>query len=187
MLSHNQLRVGTRVEIDDVPWIIVSAQFVKPGKGQAFTKIKIKNLMDGRVIDRTYKSSDSVVKADILDKDMQYLYNDGEFWHFMEPVSYEQVALNEKQVGPTKNWLKEQETYHVTLWKGQAISVEPPAFVSLDITYCEPGIKGDTVSGANKPATLETGATVKVPLFINQGERIKVDTRTGSYVERAKN
>ncbi|MBF0186587.1 MAG: elongation factor P [Magnetococcales bacterium] len=186
MLNHNQLRQGTRVEIGGVPWIIVNAQFVKPGKGQAFTKIKIKNLIDGRVIERTFKSSESVAKADVMDTNMQYLYNDGEFWHFMDPNSYEQVAISEAQVGTTMPWLKEQENYQVTLWKGKAISVVPPAFVVLTITECEPGVRGDTVSGATKPATLETGATVKVPLFINEGERIKVDTRTGSYVERAK-
>ncbi len=186
MLNHNQLRQGARVEINDQPWIIVSAQFVKPGKGQAFTKIKIKNLVNGRVIDRTFKSGEMVAKADVMDRSMQYLYSDGEFWHFMDPDSYEQVALNADQVSDIKQWLKEQEYYDVTLWKGQAISVVPPAFVIFQITECDPGVRGDTVSGATKPATLETGAVVKVPLFINEGEMIKVDTRTGSYVERAK-
>ncbi|MBF0447139.1 MAG: elongation factor P [Magnetococcales bacterium] len=186
MLSHNQLRQGTRVEIDDVPWIIIDAQFVKPGKGQAFTKIKIKNLTDGRVIERTFKSSDSVVKADILDLSMQYLYSDGEFWHFMNPDSFEQVALTKAQVGDTILWLKEQENYDVTLWKNKAIAVSPPPFVIMDITECDPGIKGDTVSGATKPATLESGAVIKVPLFVNEGEQVRVDTRTGQYVERAK-
>ncbi|MGN7613269.1 elongation factor P [Magnetococcales bacterium HHB-1] len=186
MLTHNQLRQGTRVEIDQQPWIITSAQFVKPGKGQAFTKIKIKNLIDGRVIDRTFKSSDSVAKADVMDKDMQYLYNDGEFWHFMDPQSYEQAALNKKQVESVQPWLLEQENYLVTLWQDNAIAVVPPPFVILKITQCDPGVRGDTVSGATKPATLETGVTVKVPLFINEGEHIRVDTRTGAYVERAK-
>ncbi len=186
MLNHNQLRQGTRVEIDGLPWIIVSADFVKPGKGQAFTKIKIKNLMDGRVIERTFKSSETVEKADVLDKDMQFLYSDGEHWHFMDPASYEQVALGRKQVGEVVHWLKEQETYQVTLWKSQAISVTPPPFVILTITQCDPGVRGDTVSGATKPATLETGAIIKVPLFINEGEHVRVDTRTGQYVERAR-
>ncbi len=186
MLNHNQLRQGTRVEIDDLPWIIVDAQFVKPGKGQAFTKIKIKNLIDGRVIERTFKSSENVVKADVVDKEMQYLYNDGEFMHFMDPANFEQSALDEKQVGDARFWLKEQETYLVTLWKNRAIAVLSPPFVNLIITKCDPGIKGDTVSGATKPATLETGAEVKVPLFVNEGDRIRVDTRNGQYVERAK-
>ncbi|MEO5347631.1 MAG: elongation factor P [Magnetococcus sp. YQC-9] len=186
MLNHNQLRQGTRVEIDELPWIIVDAQFVKPGKGQAFTKIKIKNLIDGRVIERTFKSSENVIKADVVDREMQFLYNDGEYWHFMDPASYEQSGLDETQVGESRLWLKEQETYLVTLWKNRAIAVLPPPFVILTITKCDPGIKGDTVSGATKPATLETGAEVKVPLFINEGERIRVDTRTGQYVERAK-
>ncbi|MBF0141868.1 MAG: elongation factor P [Magnetococcales bacterium] len=186
MLTHNQLRQGTKVEIDDVPWIIVDAQFVKPGKGQAFTKIRIKNLIDGRVIDRTYKSSETVAKADIIDQEMQYLYSDGEFWHFMDPATYEQFALTASQVKEVTDWLIEQANYQVTLWKGKPISVVPPPFVIMTITHCEPGVKGDTVSGATKPATLQSGAIVKVPLFVNEGERIRVDTRTGAYVERAK-
>ncbi|MEO5365495.1 MAG: elongation factor P [Magnetococcus sp. WYHC-3] len=186
MLNHNQLRQGAKVEIDDLPWLIVSAQFVKPGKGQAFTKIKIKNLLDGRVIERTFKSGEVVPKADVVDKEMRYLYADSEFWHFMDPASYEQVAMNEKQVSEAKPWLKEQETYEVTFWRGEAVSVSPPPFIIFTITQCEPGVKGDTVSGATKPATLETGVIVKVPLFVNEGERIRVDTRTGEYVERAK-
>ncbi|OSM02494.1 elongation factor P [Magnetofaba australis] len=186
MLSHNQLKQGTKVLIDDLPWIIVKADFVKPGKGQAFTKIKIKNLMDGRVIDRTFKSSDTVAKAEVMDKEMQYLYNDGEHYHFMDPDTYEQVALSDTQVEEVKDWLKEQETYEVTMWEGQAINVMPPSHMILTITECEPGIKGDTVSGATKPATLETGKVVKVPLFVEEGERIRVDTRTGEYMERAK-
>lgn len=186
MLSHNQLRLGTRVEIDEIPWIIVSADFVKPGKGQAFTKIRIKSLLDGRVIDRTFKSSDSVHKADIVDQEMQYLYADGGFWHFMEPAKYEQAALSKEQIGDVINWLREQETYQVTFWRGKAISVTPPPFLNLKVSQCDPGVKGDTVSGATKPATLETGYVIKVPLFVNEGDRIRVDTRTGDYVERAK-
>lgn len=186
MLTHNQLRQGSRVEIDGVPWIIVAADFIKPGKGQAFTKIKIKNLTDGRVIERTFKSSETVAKADVLDVDMQYLYSDGEFWHFMEPQSCDQVALTRVQLGDVIHWLKEQEIYQVTLWKQKAIAVAAPLFVILTITECEPGVRGDTVSGATKPATLETGVIVKVPLFVNEGEQIRVDTRTGAYVERAK-
>nr|CRH04683.1 Elongation factor P [Candidatus Magnetococcus massalia] len=186
MLSHNQLKQGTKVLIDDQPWVIVKADFVKPGKGQAFTKIKIKNLIDGRVIERTFKSSDSVAKASIMEKEMQYLYSDGDAWHFMDPASYEQVALTEKQVEDCLLWLKEEETYEVTLWEDRAIAVVPPAFLTLLITHCEPGVKGDTVTGATKPATLETGAEIKVPLFVNEGERVKVDTRKGEYMERAK-
>lgn len=186
MLNHNQLRQGSRVEIDGQPWVIVSADFVKPGKGQAFTKIRIKNLLDGRVIERTFKSSDMVAKADILDKEMQYLYNDGEFWHFMDPASFEQVAITKPQVGDAELWMKEQMTYQVTVWSGRPIAVTPPPFLILTVAHCEPGIKGDTVSGATKPATMETGATIKVPLFVNEGDMLKVDTRTSDYVERAK-
>ncbi|MBF0282926.1 MAG: elongation factor P [Magnetococcales bacterium] len=186
VLTHNQLRIGTRVEVDNLPWVIVDADFVKPGKGQAFTKIRIKNLLDGRVIERTFKSSDTVNKADVVDKEMQFLYSDGEFWHFMEPATYEQAALNKAQVGDSVHWMKEQSTFYVTLWAGKAITVTPPPFVILTITQCEPGERGNTVTGATKPATTETGAVVKVPLFVNEGERVKVDTRTGEYVERAK-
>ncbi|MBF0610281.1 MAG: elongation factor P [Magnetococcales bacterium] len=186
MLNHNQLRQGSRVEIDDLPWYIVSADFVKPGKGQAFTKIRIKNLLDGRVIERTFKASDMVAKADVVDQEMQYLYSDGEFWHFMNPANYEQAALNQAQVALASDWLKEQMTYLVTFWKGKAISVMPPPFVILTVAQCDPGMKGDTVTGATKPATMETGAVIKVPLFVNEGDRLKVDTRTAEYVERAK-
>ena len=185
-LTHNQLRNGSRVEIDGQPWMIVSAQFVKPGKGQAFTKIRIKNLVDGRVIERTYKSSETVSKADVLDKEMQYLYNDGEFWHLMDPASYEQVALPKTQIEDNIGWFKEQQFYQVTFWGGKAISVTSPPFLALKIAECDPGVRGDTVSGATKPATLETGVVVKVPLFVNEGEIIRVDTRTGEYVERVK-
>lgn len=186
MLNHNQLRQGSRVEIDDLPWVIVSADFVKPGKGQAFTKIRIKNLLDGRVIERTFKSSDMVSKADVVDVEMQYLYSDSEFWHFMNPANYEQAALNEAQITAASDWLKEQMTYMVTFWKGKAITVMPPPFVVLQVVKCDPGLKGDTISGATKPATMETGAVIKVPLFVNEGDRLKVDTRTADYVERAK-
>jgi elongation factor P len=174
------------VEIDGMPWLIVSAQFVKPGKGQAFTKIRIKNLVDGRVIERTYKSSETVSKADVQDKEMQYLYNDGEFWHLMDPATYEQVALPKAQLGDVIYWCKEQQVYEVTFWAGKAISVTPPPFLVLKVTECEPGVKGDTVSGTTKPAVLETGVSVRVPLFVNEGDLIRVDTRTGDYVERAK-
>ncbi|OIO59092.1 MAG: elongation factor P [Alphaproteobacteria bacterium CG_4_10_14_0_2_um_filter_63_37] len=185
MFNLNELNVGRKVEVDDLPWVIVDADFVKPGKGQAFTKYKIKSLIDGRVIERTCKSGDMVKKADVMDSEMQYLYADGDFYHFMDPDSYEQVALGDKQVGDTKLWLKEQETYLVTMWNGKAISVDPPSSVVLTITQCDPGIRGDTVSGATKPATLETGAVVKVPLFVEEGDSIKVNTKTGEYVSRA--
>ncbi|MEG3639123.1 elongation factor P [Magnetococcus sp. PR-3] len=186
MLSHTEMKQGKRILVDNQPWIIVKADFVKPGKGQAFTKIKIKNLMDGRVIERTFKSSDSVPKADVMDTDMQYLYNDGEMYHFMNPATYEQVALTEKQVEDCKKWLKENETYEVTLWEERAIAVVPPAFMILEITECEPGVRGDTVTGATKPAVVESGAAIKVPLFVEIGARVKVDTRSGEYMERAK-
>jgi len=172
--------------IDGDPFTIVENEFVKPGKGQAFNRVKIRNLKTGRVIDRTYKSGESVEAADVMETEMQYLYSDGELWHFMEPETFEQLSADATAVGECSKWLKEQDSYLVTLWNGQPISIVPPNFVSLAIAQTDPGVRGDTSGGGGKPATLETGAVVRVPLFINEGEVIKVDTRTGEYVSRAK-
>jgi len=158
----------------------------RPGKGQAFSRVKIRNLKTGRVVEKTFKSGESVEAADVMDTDMQYLYTDGEFWHFMDPVSFEQKAANETAVADVKSWLKEQDTVEVTLWNGDPLSVTLPNFVELKITQTDPGLKGDTAQGGTKPATLETGATVKVPLFVEEGEVIKIDTRSGEYVGRVK-
>ena len=184
--STNEFKSGLKLLIDGDPCVIVDNEFVKPGKGQAFSRVKIRNLKTGRVVDKTYKSGESVEAADVMDTDMQYLYNDGEFWHFMDPNSYEQVGADEKAVGEAAKWLKEQDTCVVTLWNGSPIVVTPPNFVTLQITETDPGVRGDTASGGGKPATLETGAVVRVPLFIETGEVIKVDTRSGEYVGRAK-
>ncbi|MDH5613516.1 MAG: elongation factor P, partial [Gammaproteobacteria bacterium] len=155
-------------------------------KGQAFTRVKIRNLKSGRVVERTYKSGDSVEAADVMDTEMQYLYNDGEMWHFMDPNSYEQIAADATAIGDSKQWLKEQDMVEVTLWNGSPIAVVPPNFVVLAVTDTDPGVRGDTSGGGGKPATLETGAVVRVPLFIDIGELVKVDTRSGEYVGRAK-
>lgn len=184
--STNEFKNGLKVLIDNAPCNIIDCDFVKPGKGQAFTRIKIRNLLTGRVIEKTYKSGESVEAADVMETDMQYLYQDGGFWHFMNPTSYEQVQAGETALSDAKNWLKEQDTVTVTLWNSDVIAVVPQNFVVLKITETDPGLKGDTAQGGSKPATLETGAVVKVPLFVQEGELIKIDTRTGEYVSRAK-
>ena len=184
--STNEFRGGLKIMLDGDPCTIIENEFVKPGKGQAFNRVKIRNLKTGRVIERTFKSGESVEAADVMEVEMQYLYNDGEFWYFMDPESYEQVSADAKAVGDAAKWLKDQDLCTITLWNGTPIIVAPPNFVVLTITETDPGLKGDTSGGGGKPATLETGAVVRVPLFVQTGEAIKVDTRTGEYVSRAK-
>jgi elongation factor P len=183
--STNEFRGGLKIMLDGDPCSIIDNEFVKPGKGQAFNRVKIRNLKTGRVIERTFKSGESVEAADVVETDMQYLYSDGEFWHFMHPDTYEQLAAGESAVADAAKWLKEQDVCLVTLWNGVPISVTPPNFVNLAVTETDPGVRGDTSGGGGKPATLETGAVVRVPLFVNTGEVVKVDTRTGEYVGRA--
>ncbi len=182
----NQFKSGLKLMIDGDPYTIVENEIVKPGKGQAFNRIKIRNLKTGRVIERTYKSGESVEGADVMDVELEYLYSDGEFWHFMDPKSFEQIQASAMAMEDAKQWLKGQETCEVTLWNGDPLSVTAPNFVELQITETDPGLRGDTASGGSKPATLETGAIVRVPLFVDQDELIRVDTRTGEYVSRVK-
>ena len=184
--STNEFRSGLKIIMDGDPYNIIENEFVKPGKGQAFNRVKIRNLKSGKVLDRNFKSGDSVEAADVVDAELQYLYNDGQLWHFMNPESFEQLAADATAMGDAGKWLKGQETCIVTLWNGQPLTVQPPIFAIVKITKCEPGVRGDTVSGATKPATVETGAVVRVPLFVNEGETIKVDTRTGEYAARVK-
>jgi len=184
--STNEFRSGLKILIDSDPFVIVENEFVKPGKGQAFNRVRIRNLKTGRVVDRTFKSGESVEAADVVDVDMQYLYYDGEFWHFMMPDTFEQYAASEAVVADARQWLKEQDTCMVTLWNGVPLAVQPPNFVELEITETDPGVRGDTAQGGVKPAKLETGAVVRVPLFIETGEVIRVDTRSGEYVSRVK-
>ncbi len=184
--STNEFKGGLKIMLDNDPCSIIENEFVKPGKGQAFNRVKIRNLKTGRVIERTFKSGETVEAADVMETDMQYLYSDGEFWHFMDPDSYEQIAAGEAAVADAKKWLKEQDTCVVVLWDGVPISVTVPNFVELEVTETDPGVRGDTSGGGGKPATLQTGAVVRVPLFIDTGEIIRVDTRTGEYVGRAK-
>lgn len=180
----NQFKRGLKILLDGQPCSILENEMVKPGKGQAFSRVKIRNLVTGAVFERTFKSGESVEGADVMDRELQYLYTDGEFWYFMHPESFEQVTASEAAVADCKQWLKEQDTCTVTLYNGDPLSVTAPTFVELQVTETDPGLKGDTVSGGNKAATLETGAVVRVPLFIEQGEVLKIDTRTGEYVSR---
>lgn len=185
-ISTNELRNGAKVMMDGDPCNILENEYVKPGKGQAFNRIKFRNLKTGRVLERTLKSGDTLETADVADMDMQFLYFDGEFWHFMSPETFEQHVANATAVGDAKLWLKEQETCIITMYNGQPLSVTPPNTVILKVVETEPGIRGDTVTGGSKQAKLETGAVVRVPLFINEGDLLKLDTRTGEYLSRAK-
>ncbi len=184
--STNEFRAGLKLMIDGDPCSIIENEFVKPGKGQAFNRVKIRNLKSGRVIERTYKSGENVEAADVVDVDLQYLYTDGEEYVFMHPETFEQYAINADVLGDTTKWLKEQDICLGTLWDNNPIAITPPNFVVLRVTDTEPGVRGDTASGANKPATLETGAVVRVPLFVDMDELLKIDTRTGDYVSRVK-
>jgi len=180
----NDVKTGLKILVDGDPYVIVEADFIKPGKGQAFTRIKIRNLKNGRVTERTLKSSDTVEGADVVDTDMQYLYSDGEYWHFMQKDTFEQYQADAAAMGDAAQWLKGEEECVVTLYNGVPISVTPPNFVELQIVETDPGVRGDTASGGGKPAKLETGAIVRVPLFVENGEVIRIDTRTGTYVSR---
>lgn len=182
----NDLRTGLKIMFDGEPCNITDVEFVKPGKGQAFARVKYRVLTTGRVNEKTLKTGESVEAADVHETEMQYLYNDGTTWHFMLPDTYEQHEASEEVMGDAKLWIKEQDMCSVTLYNNHPLSVDPPNHVTLEITRTDPGVRGDTSSGGSKPATLETGAVVKVPLFIQEGEVIRVDTRSGEYVSRAK-
>lgn len=186
VFSTNEFKAGLKVLLDGDPFSILENEYVKPGKGQAFNRVKLRNLKTGRVLEKTFKSGDSLQGADIVEVEMEYLYNDGELWHFMDNGNFEQYAIPLAAIEESAQWLKPQDICVVMLWNGQPLSLTPPNFVVLKVTETEPGIKGDTVSGATKPAKLETGAVVKVPLFVNEGDLLKIDTRTGAYVSRAK-
>lgn len=184
--STNEIRSGMKVVVDGDPCAIVDNEFVKPGKGQAFNRIKIRNLKNGRVIERTYKSGDTIEAADVAEMEAQYLYNDGMHWHFMVNDTFEQFGMDEIAVGDAKLWIKEQGPCTLTLWNGVPLAVVQPNFVVLKIVETDPGVRGDTSGGGGKPAKLETGAVVRVPLFVQEGELIRIDTRTGEYMARAK-
>jgi elongation factor P len=180
----SEFRNGLKIEIDGEPFVIEYFQHVKPGKGSAFVRTKIRSLLSGRVLEPTLKSGDKVGVPDIEEKDMQFLYVQGDDFYFMDTRNYEQTFLGEKVLGEAKNFLKENITVSVVFWNGKAIAVNLPNSVDLKVTECDPGVRGDTVSGALKPAKLETGYTVSVPLFINEGDVLKIDTREGKYLTR---
>ncbi len=183
--STNDFRGGLKVMLDGDPCSIIENEFVKPGKGQAFNRVKLKNLKTGRTLEKTFKSGDSLEGADVVDRDMQYLYSDGEFWHFMESETFEQVQADAAAVGEALKWLREQDTCTVTLYNGSPLAVTAANHVELEIVETDPGLRGDTATGGTKPAKLSTGAVVKVPLFLNVGDVIRVDTRVGEYLGRA--
>jgi elongation factor P len=182
----SQFRNGLKVEIDGDPYNMIFFQHVKPGKGGAFVRTKLKNLRTGRVLERTFRSGERLDEADVQDRRMQYLYQDSSGLVFMDSETYDQMSIPLERVGDAKAFLKENLEVDVILYKGNAINIELPAFIEAVVAKTEPGIKGDTASGATKPATIETGAVVLVPLFLKEGEKIRVDTRTGEYVERVK-
>ncbi len=182
----NEFRAGLKVLLEGDPCSILENEFVKPGKGQAFSRVKFRNLKSGRVWERTFKSGESIEAADVMELSMEYLYSDGEFHHFMKTDgSYEQAAASAAAVAEALPWIKEQDVCQVTLWNDDPISVTAPNFVTLAVTETDPGLKGDTAAGGTKPATLSTGTVIRVPLFINIGDVLKIDTRSGDYVSRA--
>jgi elongation factor P len=185
--STNEFKSGLKVMLEGDPCSILENEFVKPGKGQAFNRVKFRNLLNGRVWERTFKSGESLEGADVMETEMEYLYNDGEFWHFMKTDgSFEQVAADKNAITEAQDWLKEQEIYTVIVWNDAPISVSPPNFVELEVADTDPGLKGDTAQGGTKPATLSSGAMVKVPLFTEIGDVLRVDTRSGEYQNRVK-
>ena len=185
MYETSDIRKGLRLELDGYPFVVVEFQFVKPGKGTAFTRTKIRNMISGAVLDHTFKSGEKLKAADTEDREMQFLYNDGDF-HFMDNSNYEQVSLESSAVGEAANYLTENMMIEVSFFQGRSIGLSLPNFVVLEVENTAPGEKGNTVTGASKPALLSTGYTVNVPLFVNEGDRLRIDTRTGEYVERVK-
>jgi elongation factor P len=185
MYSTPDFRKGLRIELGNEPYVIVDFQHVKPGKGGAFVRTKLKNLLNGRVVDKTFRSGEKVGKPDMEEKEMQFLYKDDEY-HFMDNSSYEQIALSGEVIGDSKNFLQENTNVTILFYQNRPINLELPIFVELEVVEAEPGVKGDTASGASKPVTVETGAKIQVPLFIEEGDRLKIDTRSGEYIERVK-
>ena len=184
MISAGDFRNGVTIELDGQVFQIVEFQHVKPGKGAAFVRTKLKNIVNGGVVEKTFRPTEKCETAHIDRKDMQYLYEDGDMYVFMDTENYEQIMLNKSDIEQAMKFVKENEMCKVCSYKGNVYAVEPPLFVELEITDTEPGFKGDTATGASKPAIVETGAQVSVPLFVNQGDKIKIDTRTGEYLSR---
>ncbi|MCF7487614.1 elongation factor P [Vibrio sp. A2-1] len=185
-VSTNEFKGGLKFMLDNEPCAIIDNEYVKPGKGQAFNRVKLRKLLSGKVLEKTFKSGESFELADVVDVELGYLYNDGEFYHFMNNETFEQIAADIKAVADSAKWLVENDVCTLTLWNDNPITVTPPNFVEIPVTETDPGLKGDTQGTGGKPATLATGAVVRVPLFIAIGEVVKVDTRTGEYVGRVK-
>jgi elongation factor P len=184
-VTTNELKVGMKVEVDKEPYLVIINEFVKPGKGQAFNRIKMKNMVTGRVVERTYKSGEKLDLADIEEAEVRFLYKDADGAVFMDEKTFDQITIMKDLLGVNEQWLKEEIVYHVVFYKGSPIELVPPTFMELTIVETAPGVRGDTASGrVLKNATLETGSKVQVPIFIEQGEKIKVDTRTCEYVSR---
>ncbi len=186
MYSTADFKKGLKIEIDGAPYTIVEFLHVKPGKGGAFVRTKIKNLMTGKVLDQTFRSGEKLKRPDLAEREMQFLYREGDSFYMMDNETYEQLALTGEQLGDAVLYLIENLNLKVLLFNQQPVAVELPNFVELSVAQAEPGVKGDTASGGTKPATLESGAVIQVPLFINEGDQVKVDTRTGTYIERVK-
>jgi elongation factor P len=186
MISTNDLKKGTVLKIEKELFSVVDFQHVKPGKGGAFVRTKIRNMKKGTTIDRTFRAGEKVEDVRLETRSMQYLYDEGETLVFMDTDSYEQESIQKSAIGDALAFLKEQDIVNIAMYEGEPVTVEPPNFVTLKVTYAEPGIKGDTATNVSKPVKVETGAEVRVPLFVNEGDMIKVDTRTGEYVERVK-
>ena len=184
--STTEFKGGLKFLMDGQPCSIIENTQVSPGKGQAFNRVRYRNLMTGKVLEKTFKSGEKVEAADVVDTDLQYLYTDGEFWHFMDETSFEQYQAAESAVSDVAKWLIEQDNCLVTLFNGQIISVTPPKQITLEVTDTDPGLKGDTAGTGGKPATLSTGAVVQVPLFVQIGEKVIVNTEKGEYISRAK-
>ena len=184
MVTAGDFRNGLTFEMDGNVMQIIEFQHVKPGKGAAFVRTKLKNIKNGGVVEKTFRPTEKFPPARIDRNDMQYLYNDGDLYYFMDVETYDQIALSKDDIGDALKFVKENENVTILSHEGNVFAVEPPMFVELEITETEPGFKGDTAQGASKPATVETGATVSVPLFVNQGDKIKIDTRTGEYLSR---
>jgi elongation factor P len=186
MYSTAEFRKGLKIELEGVPYVIVDFQHVKPGKGGAFVRTKLKNLLNGRVVDQTFRSGEKVEKPDLVERNMQFLYREGDQYYMMDNETFEQLMLTEEHVGDARLYLTENMDVNILFFNQQPVAVEGPTFVELLVAQTEPGVRGDTASGGTKPAVLESGATIQVPLFINEGDRVKVDTRTGTYIERVK-
>ena len=186
MYTTGDFKKGLKIEMDGTPYVIVDFLHVKPGKGGAFVRTKLKNLVTGKVLDQTFRSGEKVKRPDLVEREMQYLYREGDSFFMMDNQTFEQLALTSEQLGDAVLFLVENMNVKVLFFNQQPVAVDLPTFVELEVAQTEPGVKGDTASGGSKPATLESGAVIQVPLFINEGERVKVDTRTGTYIERAK-